>query len=173
MPSCIIHVAIAKEYIRKNKDIKLDYDELAKGSIYPDFAENKSISHYGNWGPHQVDTYIERFLNDENVDLSKDYFKGYFLHLYADNIFYKCDFKEEYIELVKNNDYLYEDYYYINKEIINRYDLKVWPKEMDKYATIKEGKIKYLTNINKVFEFIDKISSINIYEEAEKILNKR
>ena len=90
MPGLTIHIAIAKEYAKKHeKEIK-NIGEFIEGSIAPDYIpiENKNISksetHYGKWGDWARDDqiiYLDKFLQDEKVDLSRDYWKGYFIHL--------------------------------------------------------------------------------------------
>ena len=47
MAGYVIHIAVAQEYLRKNKKINENYDEFIKGVIYPDSVQDKSLTHYG------------------------------------------------------------------------------------------------------------------------------
>lgn len=44
MASASIHLAIAKKYLEKHKD--LEYKEFIKGTLYPDAAEDNDATHY-------------------------------------------------------------------------------------------------------------------------------
>ena len=46
MPSLTIHIAIAKEYYKKNK-LKIDnYDDFISGTIAPDIINKNNINYY-------------------------------------------------------------------------------------------------------------------------------
>lgn len=178
MPGLTIHISIGKEYIRKHtKEIKNE-KEFIKGTIAPDLNEsmtelnkNKSISHYGKWGNYKVKTDIEVFLKDEKVDMSKDYWKGYLLHLLVDHYFYNKCFKEEHELAMKNKDKFYDDYDILNCCLVPRYNIKILDnikKYMSPYK--KDCEPRYL-KLDKVTNFIDKMSGINLQEEIE-IINK-
>lgn len=81
MASYAIHIAIAKEYVKKHKGY--DEKEFIKGTIAPDLAKDKSISHFydENEGPN-----LQRFLKSYLLKNSYDF--GYFLHLIVDRKFY-------------------------------------------------------------------------------------
>lgn len=174
MPGFTIHIAIAKQYIKKhNTEIKNE-EEFIKGSIAPDMnekldgpAEDKSKTHYGKWGKYEVTTYIDEFLNDTEIDIQQDFWKGYFLHLVTDHYFYNKFFKEEHQEIIKNNDRFYYDYDCLNKELIEKYNLTILDN-IKKYMNLYDEKPKYLKKL-KVIDFIDNISNIDIQEKIKVI----
>jgi len=137
MPGFTIHIAIAKEYAKKHeKEIK-NMDEFIEGSIAPDYIPienkdiNKSQTHYGKWGDWARDDqiiYLDKFLQDEKVDLSRDYWKGYFIHLLTDDYFDRIYFREEAKQAKKNHDTFHTDYDCLNAEMIKRYHLEVMEK---------------------------------------------
>ena len=177
MPGFTIHIATAKQYIKKHKLEIKNEEEFIKGVIAPDLnkeldgpPEDKSKTHYGKWGKYEVTTYIEQFLNDANVDISKDFWKGYFLHLLTDHYFYKKYFKKEHDEIVKNNDRFYYDYDCLNKSLIERYKINVF-ENIKKYMNIYQAEPKYLKQ-SKVIDFIDIISNMNIQEKVDLIKQK-
>ena len=176
MPGFTIHIAIAKLYISKHKLEIKDEKEFIKGSIAPDLNEEmseitkeKSKTHYGKWGTYETITHLNEFLNDEKIDMNKDYWKGYYLHLLADDYFYNRDkyFKKEYDEVKKNNDKLSYDFDCINKDLIYKYEIEVL-ENIKKYMNIYDGEPKYL-KLEKIFKFIEDISNINIQDEIQKM----
>lgn len=175
MPGYTIHIAIAKQYIAKNKLEIENEDEFIKGVIAPDMnenldgpAEDKSKNHYGKWGKYEVTTYIQDFLQDTKVDMKKDFWKGYFLHLITDHYFYNKYFKKEHQEMIKNNDRFYYDYDCLNKSLIEKYNINVL-ENIKKFMNMYDEKPKYLTE-DKVVNFIDEISNMNLQEKIEIIL---
>ena len=70
MPGFTIHIAIAKQYMKKHPSEIKNEDEFIKGVIAPDMnarldgpAEDKSENHYGKWGKYEVETHLDEFLN--------------------------------------------------------------------------------------------------------------
>ena len=179
MPGFTIHIAIAKEYAKKHeKEIK-NIDEFIEGTIAPDYIpiENKNISksetHYGIWGDWTKDNqeiYLDAFLKDEKVDLSKDYWKGYFIHLLADDYFDRIYFREEAKQAKKNQDTFHEDYDCLNAEVINRYHIESIEK-IKKYMRQIEEKPKYL-QLEKIKQFIEEMSNIELEKQVELIKQK-
>lgn len=161
MPSLTIHIAIAKEYYKKNK-LKIDnYDDFISGTIAPDIInKNKNISHYGIWDKHNSYIDFEKFLNDKKVNLLTSYWKGYFLHLIVDYYFYNYAFKEEHANAINSNDTLYNDYYFLNSDLIKDYDLQI-RDNIKKFMIPKKGKCKYL-DYEKIKKFISNISNKKI-----------
>ena len=47
MPGYVIHLAVAEEYLRKQKKVKENYNDFIEGVIYPDSVTDKSLTHYG------------------------------------------------------------------------------------------------------------------------------
>ncbi|MBQ2835744.1 MAG: hypothetical protein IJE68_02785 [Clostridia bacterium] len=172
-----IHIAIAKKYIEKHENEIKNEEEFIKGVIAPDMNENldgpavdKSKNHYGKWRKYEVTTYIDEFLKDSIIDMKKDFWKGYFLHLLTDHYFYKMYFKKEHEEIVKNNDRFYYDYDCLNKSLIERYQIHVLDN-IKKYMNMFDDKPKYLTE-SKVIDFIEEISSMDIQDKTEIISQK-
>ena len=179
MPGFTIHIAIAKQYMKKHKEEIKNEEEFIRGSIAPDLneemngpAEDKSKSHFGKWGRYEVVTYLKEFLNDSIVDIQKDYWKGYFIHLLADHYFYNKEkfFKKEYNEMKKNNDKFYNDFDCLNKDLLEKYEIQ--PLEnIKKYMGIHEGEPKYL-KLDKIINFIEEISDMDIQDKIKIIEDK-
>ncbi len=179
MPGFTIHIAIAKQYAKKHeKEIK-DIDEFIEGSIAPDYIpiENKNISksetHYGKWGDWARDDqiiYLDKFLQDEKVDLSRDYWKGYFIHLLTDDYFDRIHFREEAKQAKKNHDTFHNDYDCLNAEITERYHIEVM-KKIKKYMNPLKQKPQYL-KLEKIIQFIEEMSDIDLQQQIEKIKQK-
>ena len=164
-----MHIAIAYEYSRKHKNEIADIQEFIKGNISPDLTDNKNITHYEEVENKKNNIIFENFINDIKVDLSKDFYKGYFLHLLADDFMYNYMFKDVFDKVLKKevaDKKIYEEFYYLNKFLLQKYEIKNIPEEIIKFSEIKYGELKYLKQ-DKVFEIIDKISSININEQIE------
>lgn len=177
MPGFTIHIAIAKKYIEKHKTEIRDEEEFIKGVIAPDLNENlkelpkdKSTTHYGKWGKYEVETHIDEFLKDSKVDISEDFWKGYFLHLLTDHYFYNKYFYQEHQEMMKNNDRFYYDYDCLNKELIEKYKINVL-ENIKQYMNFYDGEPKYLVK-SKVIDFIEQISNINIQDKIQIIKQK-
>lgn len=166
MPGFVIHIAVGKEYIKKHKNNIKDENEFFKGILAPDLISlqnkdiSKDITHYGKWNRNETEINIDKFLEDENVDLSKDYWKGYFIHLLTDYNFYLKDFKEETLEMIKNNDTYYHDYDCLNKPLMEKYEIyNIKDENITKYMQYTEGELKYL-KLDKVIQFIDNFSFV-------------
>ena len=180
MPGFTIHIAIAKQYMKKHEQEIKDEQEFIKGAIAPDLneemngnAEDKNKTHYGKWGHYEVVTNIDEFLKDSKADMQQDYWKGYFIHLLADYYFYNDEncFKKEYEEMKKNNDKFYNDFDCLNKVLMEKYQVE--PLEcVKKYMRMYDGDPKYLKKF-KMMDFIEKISDKSINETSEIIMQKR
>lgn len=93
MPSQIIHLAIAKRYLTKHPQAIRDVQAFLDGSVLPDLASDKAVSHCGvRTEKHDI---VKR--NAQKVsptkfaathDLSDDLNKGQYLHLYTDYQYY-------------------------------------------------------------------------------------
>ena len=154
-------------------------DEFIEGSIAPDYIpiENKHISksetHYGKWGDWAIDDqiiYLDKFLQDEKVDLGKDYWKGYFIHLLTDDYFDRIYFREEAKQAKENQDTFHNDYDCLNAEIIKRYHVEVMEK-IEKYMNEINEKPKYL-KLEKIIQFIEEVSNIDLQQQTEIIKRK-
>ena len=172
MPGFTIHIITAKEYIKKHPNEIKNEEEFIEGTIAPDLTNNKSETHYGIWKNLIVTTYLNKMLEDPKVNINKDYWKGYFLHLYVDNKFYHKYFAEEWKEVVKNDDRLFHDYDLLNKDLIFNYEINIenYPEEIRKYMRPLDTneKPKYL-NFSKLKNMIKELSEININSEVERI----
>ena len=170
MPSFVMHIAIVKEYVKKHKDDIKNLDEFIKGTIAPDLAKNKNITHYGEWNNNITEIVFENFLEDNNNIHNTDYFKGYFLHLLADDFTYNNFLKKEYDYIKKEDafDIAYEEFYYLNKVLIPKYEIYDLPKEIENYSQIKNGECKYL-KVDKIIDMIEEISNINLEEQIDNI----
>lgn len=177
MAHIAIHEIIADRYIQKHQLEINNEHEFVKGSVAPDLNDemterriDKDSSHYGKWSNGEVKTNINKFLEDDKVDINEDYWKGYFLHLLTDHYFYNKHFNEEFEDMKKNHDSFGFDYYYIFKEIFEKYQFTL-SKYTIKYINIKEGKTRYL-KLDKIIDFIEEISNMNIKDEVQIIKQK-
>ena len=174
MPGVIVHIIIADKYLEKNKDKKINRQEFIKGAIAPDLNENldgvlkrkeKDISHYNEGPSGDADINFKRFFND--VDITKDYWKGYFMHLLVDYYFYNYDFKEEYREAKRKSDTLHDDWDAINKVIVPKYKIEHINSFIDKFMQIKDIEGKYF-NAEQIIEFIEKMKDLDLEQELQK-----
>lgn len=65
---------------------------------------------------------------------------------------------------------MYQDYDILNKEIMEKYKI-TFPKEIQKFAILKEGELTYIKR-ETIFKFIDKMSKINV-EDYTLLLETR
>lgn len=163
MPSYIVHLCLAKEYIRKHG--VEDENEFMSGTIYPDSVNPKGITHYSPYW--SSDTNLYQFLLDKKLDSS--YQEGYFLHLLADCLFYNKYFHAwRKIEREK----LMHDFDILSTKLVKQYHLTNIPEEAKKHIKLVEGKtIEY--HYDKVVKFIDEVSTYDIHKLAEEILLKK
>lgn len=174
MPSFTMHMAIAKQYIRKHKSEIINEVEFIKGSIAPDLeedmktiAKDKNKTHYGQWNIWPIEINYNNFLKDSRVNLNQDFWKGYLLHLLTDEYFYTKTFSKETQYILENNDSFYEDYTCLNKDIMEKYNIDLI-EDLKKYMTVIQAKTKYLEK-DRIISFIEEVSNLNLDEEIEKI----
>ncbi len=172
MPSIEIHLAIANEYAKKHsiKNLNAFHEGSIAPDMSPDFSrtlvENeKELTHY--YVKNKIITNYNSFLSDPKVDLDDDYWKGYFLHLITDQLFYYVDFAEEYNTAINNNDVLHQDYTALCPWLEKRYHI-------DKNAIYSTTRVKLLCRTDssikktkylkksKLRSFIKKLSKINL-----------
>ena len=172
MPGIVIHIACAKEYIRKHKNEIKNIDRFIKGTIEPDIASKKEgsskrITHYENQGNDDIDLF--KFVHDPKVNINDDFFKGYFFHLIVDDWFYNIFFADENNRREKNNDTFYNDCDYLNNWLISQYQIDVIE---DIKESFKKGKKKSIyLDINKMKYFIEIVSNISLKKAIENIEN--
>lgn len=171
MPGFVIHIAVAKEYMNKHENEIRDEKEFLNGIIAPDLIPKlnknitKSESHYGKKGFSDIEAHLDLFLADPKVDITKDYYKGYFIHLVTDNEFYLNYFKDETQKVMNNKDSFYYDYDCLNERILKKYEI-VLIEEIKMYMKSIKGTPKYLKP-EKVVNFIEEMSNINLKEQEE------
>lgn len=166
MPGYVIHLAIAKEYIKKHK-IE-DRLEFLKGSIAPDGNQNKVLSHYSIHGTSSGSN-LYLFLQKNKLD--NDYNKGYFLHLLSDLLFYNKYFRFIEEDRLDINE-IHRDYDRVNKYMLEEFDFNEDEKELIKnqYWIVENEEPVYL-KIDKINEFIDIVSNYDIDVLEKEVLN--
>lgn len=162
MPSFTIHIAIANEYYKKNKNEIKNYKNFIDGIISPDLNTNKSITHYGIWDEYNSYINFDMFFKDSKVDILSDFWKGYFLHLVTDHFFYNNYFKQEYITAINEKNNLYNDFYFLNSSLINDYKIE-FIEDIKEFMELRKGKCRYL-DYKKIKEFINEISNKKIID---------
>lgn len=173
MPSFTIHIAIAKEYIKKHELEIKDKEQFIKGNIMPDLEEDmtqiikdKNKTHYGKWDKDSNIIHIKSFFQDKQVDLTKEYWKGYLLHLITDDFFANIVFKKETLQIKECKDTFYHDYSCLNKILMEKYEIT--PLEnIKKYMEPLPEESRYLKP-EKIIKFIDKMSSVNLENVAKR-----
>ena len=186
MASISIHLAIGKRYIEKNNNIK-NVRDFYKGVVAPDLSVNKIESHYTYFtNKSNLELYLNKriglkeYLNNNIVN--NDYEYGVFLHLLTDYIFFTSFFDKEYIKNIDinifNND-LYHSYDNTDNYINTKYqiDYTYLKKDIDKAIarSRKNKKTSYengkdILPIEKLDNFIEEVSNINLDEYINKIL---
>lgn len=180
MPGFNIHLAIAKQYIKKHDGEITNEIEFLNGSIRPDLSENmielcenKFETHYGKMGSKndgKFETDMCKFLQDPKIDIKQDFYKGYLLHLLTDYYFYNYYFNKELLEVIKNKDTFHSDFDCTNKMLEERYGIEL-SENIKKYTGYKNKNPKYI-NTEKLIEFIEELSEINLNEQIE-LINKK
>lgn len=172
MPSLIIHLAIAKRYSELHPNNISNPKEFQKGSIAPDLNSDfsrlltkpeKAVTHYYS-EPNEFQTDFNLFRQDQKVNLTDDYWKGYYAHLLADYLFYTHYFEKEVSQSINDGTNLYDDFSILTSKIIEDYHLKLdddyITDAVKQYLIAKDGECKYL-NYTKVHDFIEKMSMTN------------
>ena len=167
MPGFAIHLAIAYEYLRKNSNDIINKRKFIDGVIAPDLVKDKYKSHYGNYDKIHIG--LRKTIEDMNITIDHD--KGYLLHLISDEAFYNYYFLNETKYIYENNTDFYNDYDCTNKYIIKYFKNEYVPNEVFKFIKINDGQPKIL-KIDKIIEFIDKISNITLQEQINSIKEK-
>ena len=157
MPGYVIHIAIAKEYSKRN-NMKCS-DDLIQGTISPDLTDDKSKTHYGK-SPAYTNLYEFLKVNEIN----NDYNLGRFIHLIADYLFYN-----KYLTVIKKPD-LYEDYDRTNKYLIDKYKIQI-PENISDKVFFMDGELSILS-IELIENLIDEIASLDLNITIDEIKNK-
>jgi len=152
MPGYVIHLAIAKEYLKNNK--MQNEQEFFKGVISPDMLKTFD-AHYGIKKDE-----LDICKLEKEVDFKSSYGQGYYLHLVTDYIFY---FKF----LPNATTQLNADYDILNEYLVKKYKVSI-PTELVDIVQFKIGTPK-LINESSISEFIDMVSDINLEQYFEHI----
>ena len=120
MASLMIHQIVGEEYCKRNK-VDSEYLFL-NGNLMPDLTEDKKSTHFSVRCRNR--TYTESIMNKvnlqafcEQVDIDSSFYKGVFLHLITDQVFF-------YKYLLNNSKYReieFEDQLYIQSIIYRDY----------------------------------------------------
>ncbi len=186
MPSFNIHLSIAKRYIDKNQ-IE-NKDEFIRGIVAPDLAEDDDKAHYSGYRDKndilnalKNKVQLDKYLEENSIESTYD--KGVFLHLITDYLFFTDFFNEKYLLKTGYKDFckdLYYSYDICNQYLEDKYQIYYGNyKEKIENNIKKDNKEKEVdnskrTNIlpyEKLDEFIEKVSSIDIEEYKNKIIN--
>ena len=169
MASLYMHLFVAQEYLKKNSN-KEKENEFIEGSIAPDLVDDKPKSHYG---PITAKPNLRAFLKNNNVNNS--YYRGYFLHLLTDYLFYNylidIDKVVEQIGVEEWKRKLYKDYNGISSKIANRINIET-PEQLKKYV-VSEEEATELFREQDLFDFLVNIARINIDEMVKKIQKEK
>lgn len=157
MPGYVIHLAVAKEYIR---NFRVNNEaEFLKGTLAPDVLSingDKKATHYTEKTSSEVD--LNRFLKSNKINNS--YMEGYFLHLIVDYLFYNKYFKE-------TDSRIYNDYDILNKELIETYNIEL-PEEAKEMVKFETGELQILDK-EKVNTLIHEISRKSLKDYKKEI----
>lgn len=158
MPGYVIHVAIANEYLRKNKGKVKNVDKFILGVLTPDNTADKSLTHYGE---NSSRPNLRLFLEKNGVN--NDYDMGYFLHLLTDYLFFNYYF-------VFSKDVLgIDDDYKIGGAISDKYNVDL-PSGLKKRTNLSGDKPDYM-KINLLENMIEEISGLDLNKAIDDIRN--
>lgn len=178
MACASIHLAIAKEYIKRHSG--LNKEQVFAGTLYPDSVEDDTKTHYTlqNRGMDilshvqgKVDLYA--FLK-ENEPLD-DFSLGWFLHLVTDYLFFQECFSKQYFNNLTYQRFckeLYHAYSCLNLYIEEKYNIT--KEDYEAYPSEYYTGIPYeecILNKKMVDDFITRVASIDI-ETYCKLLKK-
>lgn len=160
MPGYVMHLAVAEEYLRKQKKVKENYNDFIEGVIFPDSVTDKSLTHYGQKSSLAN---LYNFLKEN--DLKDSFKRGYFLHLLTDYLFYN-----KYLDRCSKD--IYNDYDILNRKLIEKYKVKL-PEKIKKYVFFKDDldglQLKILTYA-LACKLIDDISNMQLDDIAKDVL---
>lgn len=157
MPGYVIHLAVAKQYIKKHKNQIKDEGEFYKGVVYPDSVSDKSLTHYGEKSSKVI---LKKFF--EEKDLKTDFNKGYFVHLITDYLFYN-----KFLDFFSKD--IYNDYDVTNKHLINKYQVNI-TEDIKEKIFFKDGKTTVF-DLENVINFIEKTSEYDINKIEQEVKN--
>ena len=188
MPCLAMHLAIAKEYLKKNPNE--DKEEFILGTIAPDIDmpdidkyingvnSDKNSHHFGdNYNTTDAIEYMKKKVNFDKFfvfnDLSTSFLRAYFLHLISDYLFFGEYITNKEINgktLLEIRDIGYADYNRITSKLVKKYDLVIPEKIKWILNSHSEGELEILKE-DQVYTFIEDMSNININNFKNNILN--
>lgn len=176
MASAAIHVAIAKKYLEQHNN--LNYEEIIKGTLYPDADSDNDKTHYtdkfrGNDNVSHVRGKVNLYAFLEEHETLNDFEKGWFLHLITDYLFFLECFRAEYLLSKSYQDFckeLYHAYDCVNlymeeKYNISKEDFKEYPSEYYPGIPYEEC----ILPKEMIDSFIKRVSSIDLEKYILKI----
>jgi len=188
MASFSIHLAVAKRHIEKHKtNNEID---IYKGVIDPDLVDDKNISHYTK--RDEIDTLYESqkfsaglydFLKINSIET--DYNRGLFIHLITDYLFFNIFLDKDYMSSAKYENFskdLYYSYDISNKYLEEKYnissifrniELKLHEEKIKEDYKPMNLEYKLIIDENKIYEFIEYVSDINLEKYRDKILENK
>ena len=174
MPGLTIHLAAAKEYIRKHPNE--DEAEFLDGAIAPDFAADGFLAHRSS---PDVTKNGQLFLSGKVIlkdslndfDINTSFGRGYFFHLITDHEFcqqllkYENNYSEMTYEGIREK--LYHDYSVTNAFFKKKYGV-VFPEKIKEYGIEKPG-TPIIINTEDICKMIDMLSEIDLkdYYDAQ------
>ena len=158
MAGYVIHLAVGEEYLRNHPNEIKNYNDFIDGIIYPDSVTDKSLTHYG---PMSSQPNLKEFFSDR--DINSDFNKGYFLHLVTDYLFYNKFLK------VFSKKYIYHDYDILNKELQEKFQVKIPDKVKDK-VFYETGEPKIL-NLEKTIDFIKEAAKHDLNDIKSAVIS--
>ena len=167
MAGYVIHLIIADEYLKKTDEKIENKDEFIKGVIYPDSVKIKGETHYSPYYSSDVNLYEFAKANIDKMD--HDFYKGYFLHLLTDFLFYKKHFVLPKAGIA--SEIIHNDYDILNSELLEKYKINI-PEELQKYCNKKQGDPVYVKRAH-IYECIEDCSSYNLEKLVRKIFDEK
>lgn len=180
MASSSIHLAIAKNYLKKYK--QLNYEEVIKGTLYPDAEPDNDKTHYtnpfrGKDNVSHVQGKVDLYAFLEEHPFLNDFEFGWFLHLVTDYLFFLECFTKEYLLSRTYQDFckeLYHAYDCVNLYMEEKYDIK--KEDFKDYPSEYYLGIPYEDCIlpkDLIDRFIERVSSIDLEAYIVKIKEKK
>lgn len=178
MASSPIHLAIAKMYLERNKEI-LNKNQVLSGTLYPDTIKDKNMSHYADLDKRGKDnrSHLQGKVNlfsflKEHESLN-DFEMGWFIHLVTDYLFFDECFSDEYLFSHSYEEFrkdLYFSYDCLTNYLMERYNITI--EDYTVYTSeYYPGKTyqKCLLSKEMIDSFILRVGSIDFREYEDKI----
>ena len=174
MPGITIHLAAANEYLKNHPEENVD--DFLLGVIDPDYLADTSITHHS--GPNIFDSGMAYLTGKVNLkaalpdfDFKTSYGRGYFLHLWMDEMF--CDVvlkkKLSFEEMSYNElrELLYNDYAVSSSDLKHKYGV-VFPEKSKEYDLDVKGNMN-LFSLDELSLFIDSFGTLDLDEYYNRI----